>query len=131
MRCLELFAGTGSIGRAFERLGWEVISLDISAKNSPTHVVDILEWDYTVYPPAHFQFVWASPCCTAYSRARTTGGARDLEGADKLVGKTLEIISHFGCNWAFENPQSGLLKSRQIVAGIPSFDTSYCMYGYS
>ena len=50
MMCLELFAGTGSMGRAFERLGWTVVSVDICAKSKPTLVVDILQWDYTVSP---------------------------------------------------------------------------------
>ena len=126
--CLELFSGTGSIGRAFERLGWTVVSVDICAKWKPTLVVDILHWDYTVFPRDYFQFVWASPVCTQYSVAKTVG-VRDLDGADRLVNKALEIISYFGCNWAFENPQTGLLKTRAIVEGLPYFDTTYCHYG--
>ena len=46
MRVLVLFCGTGSVDRAFERMGWEVISVDILAKFKPTHVANILDWDY-------------------------------------------------------------------------------------
>ena len=94
--------------------------------------MDILELYYTVFPRNYFQFVWSSPCCTHYSKARTTGGPRDLEGADRLVSKALEIIQYFGCNWGMENPQSGLLKTREIVKDLlPYYDTTYCKYGYS
>ena len=58
MRLLELFSGTGSIGRAFEALGWEVTSLDLEGE--PTIKCDILDWDYTTFPPGHSQVVWAS-----------------------------------------------------------------------
>ena len=128
--CLELFSGTGSIGRAFERLGWTVVSVDICPKFNPTLIVDVLQWDYTCFPRDYFSFVWASPVCTQYSRAKTVG-VRDLEGADLLVSKALEIIEYFGCNWAFENPETGLLKTRDIVKGLPFFDTTYCKYGRS
>ena len=130
MRCLELFAGTGSIGRAFERHGWEVVSLDISPKYNPTHVADILSWDFRVYERGFLNFIFGSPVCTEYSVARTTGPPRNLRYADELVRRTLEIMIYFGGHWALENPQSGLLKSRSIVAGLPFFDTSYCKYGY-
>ena len=129
---LELFSGTGSIGKAFKAAGWEVVSLDRDPKYNPTFCYDILEWDYEAYfPRDFFQFVWASPDCTQYSRARTTGKKpRDLEGADRLVRKCLEIFNYFECPYAFENPESGLLKTRDVVQGIPYVDTSYCHYGY-
>ena len=58
MRALVLFCGTGSVDRAFERLGREVISVDILAKFKPTHVANIIDWDYTQYPKDHFDFCW-------------------------------------------------------------------------
>ena len=129
-RCLEFFSGTGSIGRAFERQGWEVVNLDIDPKFGPDVCVDVLYWDYSIYQSDHFDFVWASPMCTQYSIARTTGPPRDLLSADRLVRRALLIMTYFGCHWAFENPGSGLLKTRDIVAGLPYYDTSYCKYGY-
>ena len=74
-RLLELFCGTKSIGRAFEAAGWEVVSLDI--------VCDIRSWDYALFPPGHFDMVWASPVCTEYSRALTMRPRR-LEEGDAL-----------------------------------------------
>jgi hypothetical protein len=132
MRCLELFCVTKSVGSAFERIGWEVVSLDIDPKCNPTHCHDIMSWDYRVYPSNFFNFVFASPVCQHYSIARTTGGPRDLVRSDGLVRRTLEIISYFvDCRWAFENPQSGLLKTRiHLIGGLPFFDTSYCRYGF-
>ena len=54
MRLLELFSGTGSVGAAFASQGWEVISLDQDPKTDALIHEDILTWDYTVYPPGHF-----------------------------------------------------------------------------
>ena len=128
MRALVLFCGTGSIDRAFQRKGWEVVSVDWEPKFAPTHVADIMKWNYQQYPKDHFDFVWGSPCCTHFSIARTTGGPRDLEGACALVAKTLEIMRYFGCAWALENPATGLLKHQPIVQGLPFTDVTYCKY---
>ena len=132
MRLLELFAGTGSIGKAFRELGWDVVSLDIDPKSGAEIVCDILEWDYEVFGKGHFDAVWASPVCTHYSIARTTAKTpRDLLWADSLVQRTLEIIEYFAPKvWGFENPATGLLKHRDVVAGLHYKDISYCMYGY-
>ena len=31
--------------------------------------------------------------------------------------------------WFIENPQTGLLKGREVVSGLPFRDVSYCAYG--
>ena len=92
MRVLVLFCGTGSVDRAFERLGWQVISVDILAKFQPSHVANILDWDYQQYPGDYFDFCWGSPGCKHFSIARTTGGPRDIEGASPLAKRTLWIL---------------------------------------
>ena len=96
MRILESFSGTGSIGTAFASQGWEVVSLDLDPKTDATIHADILLWDHTVFPPGHFDAVWASPCCTNYSRARTKAKTpRNLELADSLVLPSRQIIEYF------------------------------------
>ena len=127
MRLLELFSGTGSIGRAFP--DFEVTSLDLVG--SPTIKKNILDWDFKSLPPGSFDVIWASPPCTMFSRARTTAKTpRQLESADALVQRALDIIEHFRPQvWAMENPQTGLLKDRAVVTGLPFVDVTYCRYG--
>eukprot|EP00969_Alexandrium_andersonii_P035992 1576604-Alexandrium_andersonii.AAC.1 len=85
-RALFLCSGTGGVGRAFREAGWEVVDVDRDPRFGAEVVVDILTWDYeAVFPPGHFDVVWASPDCTQYSIARSNAKTpRDLEGADRL-----------------------------------------------
>ena len=55
-------------------------------------------------------------------------GPRDLEGSDRLVARTLEIIRYFDVLYAIENPGSGLLAGRDVVAGLPYKAVTYCKY---
>ena len=130
MLLLELFSGKGSIGRAFSRRGFDVVSVDIDRDANPSHVTDILNFAYKQYPPGHFDAIWACPPCTMYSRARTTAKTpRDLEGADRLVSIALRIIAYFHPKcWALENAGSGLRPGRVVVEGLPCTFVTYCKY---
>ncbi len=130
MKLLELFSGTGSVGRVFEERGWQVTSLDINPKSKATITSDIRTWNYKDFNEGHFDAVWASPCCTQYSCARRGARTpRDLEGADSLVLATLEIINYLKPkSWFIENPQTGMLKDRTFMQGLPFTDLDYCRY---
>ena len=65
MNVLELFSGTGSVGKVCDSLGWNVISVDLVLP--ATHEMDILDFDYKQYPKDFFSIVWGSPPCIAYS----------------------------------------------------------------
>jgi hypothetical protein len=137
VRILDCCSGTQSIERWVETHKLsdrvEVISVDIATVlgKLPTHLADITTWDYkAAYPVGHFDIVWASPPCTQYSVARSTGPPRDLVGADKIVQRCLDIIDHFKPKvWVVENPAWGLLRGRPVVQGLPSVICSYCQYG--
>ena len=129
-KLLELFSGSGSIGKAFRSKGWDVVSLDMDPKTDADIHEDILTWDYKSFPVGEFDAIWASPCCTQYSCARTSAATpRNLDLADSLVKRSLEIIAYFEPKtWFLENPATGMLKDRPFMAGIPYVDLDYCCY---
>ncbi len=142
LNVLELFSGTGSVGKVCKQLGWNVVSVDMLLPAD--HQVDIMEFDYKQYTKDQFDIVWASPPCTNYSHLKKCWygrklkdgivytkeqNAMDQDEADKLVLKSLEIIKYFQPHlWFLENPQTGNLKNREIMKGIPFYDVDYCMY---
>ena len=131
-KALFLCSGTGSVGKPFRESGWDVTDVDWDGRFQAEIVTDILTWDYKVaFPKGYFDVVWASPDCTQYSCARTTAKTpRNFERADRLVAKCREIIEYFQPrHWFIENPDTGLLKTRDVVAGLPFVLVDYCMYG--
>ena len=131
MKLLELFSGTKSVSKAVGHLYDEIVSVDILNKNNPTYCCDILLWDFKQYPVGYFDAIWASPPCTEYSIILygRPDRPRNLELANSIVKRTLEIIEYFNPDqWFMENPQTGILKDQDIVLGIPFYDVDYCMY---
>jgi len=143
IKVLELFSGTGSVGKCCKELGWDVVSVDLLLPAD--HEVDILDFDYKQYPQDNFDIVWASPPCTEYSKLKNCWiGRKNKQGeviltkelleekrkeSDKLVAKSFEIIDYFNPElWFLENPASGQLKDREIMKGKPYYNVSYCMY---
>lgn len=133
-RILELCCGTKSASRAIRRM-WsaaKIVTLDADPSHSPTILTDVCEWNYKddVFPRGYFDIIWASPPCTEYSLAKTTG-VRDLTGADRIVLSVRRIIDYFSPTaWFIENPHA-LLHLRTIMGDIDHLRTTctYCQYG--
>ena len=127
-RLLELFSGTGSIGRAFAAQGWEVISVDLDPRANATYRCDVAQWDCSCV--GEVDALWASPPCTHYSRARSRGRSRDLETSDGQVLTTLEFAAALGDPPTFiENPFTGQLKNRELLSHLVMRVVDYCKYG--
>ncbi len=129
---LELFSGTGSMGRAFRAQGWQVTSVDIREDFQPSILCDVMEFNVKQLehlPPV--DLLWASPPCTEYSCARTRAKTpRDLLGADSMVAKVLDLADELFCYYLIENPYTGLLKTRQVISQCPHMHVlDYCKYG--
>ena len=135
MRVLDLFSGTGSIPKQLKEED-ECVSVDISGDfHEPTILVDIMEWDYkSAFAVGHFDVIFAGVPCTEYSRLRDCCKKTkppDLEKANKVVLRTLEIIDYFKPKfWFIENPDGGKLKEQEFMRDLPYHRVSYCMYGY-
>ena len=134
LKLLELFSGTGNVGKPWREAGHEVISVDVDGRFGADIVEDILQLSYCKLPVP--DVIWASPPCEQYSRARTTGRRpRNLELADALAGRTWDIIQYFlklnpEMQWFIENPDSSLLWGREVASEFsPYVRLDYCQYG--
>ena len=129
MRLLDLYSGYGSVAEVFQARGYEVVTVDIDPTFKPTIQTDMLLWEYWLdFPPGHFDVVACSPPCTEFSQAMTRR-ARELDYADSLVLKGLEIIEYFPPRvWFLENPKTGLLPKRPYMKGLAYVDVDYCCF---
>ena len=136
MKVLELFAGSRSIGKAAESLGFEVFSSDVNDFEDINYAVDILDFDINKIPFVP-DIIWASPPCTYFSVAsigkhwnkdHTPKSENALKGV-AFVQKTLDIIAEIKPKfWFIENPR-GKLRKLQVVRGLPRATVWYCTYG--
>lgn len=133
MMLLELFCGTKSIGKVFERHGWEVVSVDNDPQFNPTYCRSILDF----YTEEEFDVIWASPPCTCFSVAsigKSWCGKYQPKRVETALGmayvlKTLEIIRRVKPKyWFIENPR-GILRKMAFMDGLPRHTITYCQYG--
>jgi len=139
MNILELFAGSRSVGKVAEELGFNVYSSDINLFDKIDYVTNILEFNCNKVPFKP-DVIWASPPCTSFSVASighhwTGGKCAYIPKTDsaklglELVTKTLEIINYFKPKyWFMENPR-GVLRKLPIVQGLKVNTVTYCQYG--
>ena len=136
IRVLVLFSGTDSVGQAIKQImpNADIMNIDIDPKAPNAVHMDILNFDYKCFRKRHFDIIWASPPCTEYSKAKTTA-PRDLETADQIGTRMIEIIKHLDPHEFFiENPQGNpgcCLKDRIFMKDFEQYrkTTSYCLFG--
>lgn len=136
MNVLELFAGSRSIGKEAEKLGYNVFSSDLNEFEKIDYAVDILEFDINKIPFKP-DMIWASPPCTYFSVAsigkhwnkdHTPKSENALLGL-KIIEKTIKIIKELNPKfWFIENPR-GKLRKLEVVKGLPRTTVWYCQYG--
>ena len=145
MKVLELFAGTRSIGKAFESRGHEVYSVEWNKKFENINLYeDIMNVtaDRIIKDFGHPDVIWASPDCTTFSIAAIshhrkknlkTGSLDPVSDyakfCDKVDRHVLELIRELKPKYYFiENPRGGLRKMAWMK-DLPRYTITYCQYG--
>lgn len=143
MKVLELFAGTRSIGRAFERRGHEVFSVDWGDFENIDLKTDIsaLTAAEVISRFGRPDVIWASPDCTSYSLAAISYHRERLADGtlapktdyakfcDRCNAHVVDLIRELSPRLFFiENPVGGLCKM-PFMRGIPRYLVTYCQYG--
>ena len=144
MKILELFCGTKSISKEFEKRGHEVYTVDWDSQFAPSLVADVGKLtaeEIITLCKGKPDVIWASPDCTTYSVAAISRHRiRELNGNLKakteyakqcdyinthLVDLILELNPKY---WFIENPRGGMRKM-DFMKGLPLYTVTYCQYG--
>ena len=144
IKVLELFAGQRCIGRAFERQGHQVFSIDFDKKHKDIDwYADIggIAADDILNRFGKPDVIWASPDCSSYSIAaishhRKKGESGNLlpkseyaKYCDAVNLNVLRLISGLSpMLWFIENPRGGLRKM-DFMQGLLRYTVTYCQYG--
>lgn len=143
LNILDLFAGTGSSTMAFVDRGHQVITVELNPAHNPDVVEDVtqLSPECLMHEFGQFDFIWASPPCTAFSVASighhwqgdANGKSPKTQAAidaQETVRATLELIERMNPTVGFlmENPR-GILRKLPVVSGYRRETVTYCQYG--
>lgn len=145
MKVLELFAGTRSIGKAFEAHGHEVFSVEWDNQFTDIdlykNILDISA-DEIIEKFGKPDVIWASPDCTTFSIAaishhrkinEETGNLDPISDyakfCDEVDQHVLRLIDTLAPKFFFiENPRGGMRKMTWM-SKYPRYTITYCQYG--
>ena len=146
MILLELFAGTKSISKTFEKRGYKTFSIewnkDFENIDLYEDINNVSEQDIIKLCDGVPDIIWASPDCTTYSIAgishhrkknNETGNLDAISDYAKFCDKTnkhvLDLIKQLQPKLYFiENPRGGLRKMN-FMKGLSRYTVTYCQYG--
>ena len=144
MKVLELFAGTRSIGKAFEAKGHEVFSVEWDKKFENVDLyADIMNVtaEEIIEKFGRPDVIWASPDCTTFSVAAISHHRRKnyetgnldpvsdyAKFCDAVDQHVLQLIRDLKPKYYFiENPRGGMRKMTWMQ-GLPRYTVTYCKY---
>lgn len=146
MKVLELFAGTRSIGKAFEEKGHKVFSVDWDKKFKNIDLyqdISALTAQDIIQKFGRPDVIWASPDCATYSvckigyhrRKEANGNLLPVteyaKFCDKVNKHVMSLIEELKPQfWFIENPRAGMRKM-QWMQGLPRYTVTYCQYELS
>ena len=145
MKVLELFAGTRSIGKAFEEKGHKVFSVEWNKdfENIDLYVdIGQLTAKDILQKFGKPDVIWASPDCSTFSvaaishhrRKNPNTGSLDpisdyAKFCDDVDQNVLRLIKELSPKyWFIENPRGGMRKM-EWMQGLPRYTVTYCQYG--
>ena len=144
MKVLELFAGTRSIGKAFEEKGHEVFSIDWDKNFENINLYEDIQKitaDDILRMFGKPDVIWASPDCTTFSVAaishhrrknETTGNLDPITDyakfCDEVDQHVLKLIKELNPTFYFiENPR-GAMRKMVWMQDLPRYTVTYCQY---
>lgn len=144
LKVLELFAGTGSIRKAFVARGHEVYSVEWDKQfENISLYADIMTVtaEQILRDFGRPDVIWASPDCSSYSIAaishhrerEETGNLRPVSDYAKFCDRVNQhvlclIMALSPMYWFIENPRGGMRKM-DFMNGLPRYTVTYCQYG--
>ena len=138
---LDLFAGTRSIGKAFEAKGHEVYSIEWDERHED------IDWYADMFDVTAEEIIkrfgkpdiiWSSPPCEKFSvaaigkhwhKGTNDPKTEETKEALRLLEHTVQLIKDLDPKYYFiENPR-GKMRKVDVMQDLPRYTTTYCGYG--